>query len=210
MAAPHVSGLAGLLYSYYDGIHNTEFDYLQVRETILTCVDKEEDGYPGLQTLKDWIQTDGRINAYKAVASLAIPTNLITATPASTTRISLTWNDNARCEKGYKVERKVSGGTWTVLTDTLSKDSSSFTDTGLTPDTTYTYRVKASNDIDESFPSNEAFAKTLLTEPPTNRESGGCSIGARQNTPTAIADLAVMLMPLLIIAIIRFLLTRSG
>src|SRR4030043_2108896 len=195
MAAPHVSGLAGLLYSYYDGIYNTQFDYTQVRTAILRMVDV-------LPTLSGWIQTGGRINAYNALSFLRIPTNL-TATAASTTRISLSWSDNASCEKGYKVERKISGGSWTVLPDTLPNGSSSFTDSGLTPNTTYTYRVKACNDIAESFSSNEASATTLLTDLPADRESGGCSIGARQNIPTAIADLAVMLMPLLIIAIIR-------
>jgi subtilisin family serine protease len=195
MAAPHVSGLAGLLYSYYDGVYNTLFDYSQVRATILRSVDP-------LPTLSGWIQTGGRINAFKAVSFLRIPTNL-TATAASTTKISLSWSDNASCEDGYKIERKISGGVWTALPVTSPKDSSSFTDSGLTPDTTYTYRVKAYNDLAESFPSTEESAKTLLTEPPANRESGGCSIGARQNTPTAIADLAVMLMPLLIMAIMR-------
>ena len=195
MAAPHVSGLAGLLYSYYDGVHNTQFDNYQIRIAILWSVDV-------LPTLSGWIQTGGRINAYNALSFLRIPTNL-TATAASTTRISLSWSDNASCEKGYKVERKISGGSWTVLPDTLPNGSSSFTDSGLTPNTTYTYRVKAYNDIAESFSSNEASATTLLTDPPANHESGGCSIGARQNIPTAIADLAVMLMPLLIIAIMR-------
>jgi subtilisin family serine protease len=195
MAAPHVSGLAGLLYSYYDGVHNTQFNYSQIRIAILWSVDV-------LPTLSGWIQTGGRINAYNALSFLRIPTNL-TATAASTTRISLSWSDNASCEKGYKVERKISGGSWTVLPDTLPNGSSSFTDSGLTPNTTYTYRVKAYNDIAESFSSNEASAKTLLTDPPADHESGGCSIGARQNTPTAVADLAVMLIPLLIIAIIR-------
>jgi subtilisin family serine protease len=195
MAAPHVSGLAGLLYSYYDGIHNTLFNYSQVRTAILRSVDV-------LPTLSGWIQTGGRINAFKAVSFLRIPANL-TATAASTTRISLTWSDNASGEDGYKVERKISGGAWTALPATSPKDSSSFTDSGLIPDTTYTYRIKAYNDLAESFPSNEASAKTLLTEPPADRESGGCSIGARQNAPTAIADLAVMLIPLLVVAIMR-------
>ncbi len=50
MAAPHVSGLAGLLFSYYDGIYNTLFDHHQVRQTILNYADKKP-------TLDGWIQT---------------------------------------------------------------------------------------------------------------------------------------------------------
>ncbi len=194
MAAPHVSGLAGLLYSYYDGVHNTQFNLSLVRSAIFRTVDQ-------LSLLKGWIQTGGRINAYKALSFLRTPTNL-TATPISTTKISLTWSDNASGENGYKIERKISGGTTEYIY--RSADSSSFTDIGLTPNTTYTYRIKAYNDIAESFYSTpDVSATTLLTDPPANRESGGCSIGARQNAPTAIADLAVMLLPLLIIAIMR-------
>jgi subtilisin family serine protease len=198
MAAPHVSGLAGLLYSYYDGIHNTQFDYSQIRATILRYVDTKP-------TLEGWIYTGGRINAYRALSSLLSPIGL-TATATSQTQISLTWVANATGDDGYKVERKISGGSFTEI-GTLPPRSSSYTDGSLTPNTTYTYRVKAYNNISESFFSNEASATTpVIGGSGGGSSSGGggsCSIGARQNPPTAIADLAVMLIPLIFVAIMR-------
>src|SRR4030043_1990542 len=156
MAAPHVSGLAGLLYSYYDGIYNTQFDYTQVRTAILRMVDV-------LPTLSGWIQTGGRINAYKALSFLRTPTKL-TATAISPTQISLTWSDNATGECGYRIERKISGGTYTEIPGSpLQAGSSSFTDSGLAPNTTYTYKIKAYNDIAESFYSTEVSTTTPLT-----------------------------------------------
>ena len=196
MAAPHVSGLAGLLYSYYDGIYNTQFDYTQVRTAILRMVDV-------LPTLSGWIQTGGRINAYKALSFLRTPTKL-TATAISPTQISLTWSDNATGEGGYRIERKISGGTYTEIPGSpLQAGSSSFTDSGLAPNTTYTYKIKAYNDIAESFYSTEVSTTTPLTGSTGGGGGGNCSIGARQNIPTAVADLAVMLIPLIVVAIMR-------
>jgi len=192
MAAPHVSGLAGLLFSYYDGNQNTKFDYSMVRNTILRCVDKQE-------TLDGWIQTGGRINAYKAVASLAGPTNL-TATATSPNQVSLSWSANAACEAWHKVERKTSKGNWEVLGNTLP-NSSSFIDSTVAPGAIYTYRVTAVNTIAESFPSNE---KGITTPVANNSDGGGgCSIGARSNTTTAMADTVILLIPLLVIALMK-------
>src|SRR4030066_2571136 len=196
MAAPHVSGLAGLLYSYYDGIYNTQFDYTQVLNAILRMVDV-------LPTLSGWIQTGGRINAYKALSFLRTPTKL-TATAISPTQISLAWSDKATGEGGYRIERKISGGTYTEIPGSpLQAGSSFFTDSGLAPNTTYTYKIKAYNDIAESFYSTEVSTKTPLTGSTGGGGGGNCSIGARQNIPTAVADLAVMLIPLIVVAIMR-------
>jgi hypothetical protein len=194
-AAPHVTGLAGLLYSYYDGIHNTLFTYSQVRSTILKYVDV-------LPSLSGLIQTSGRVNAYKAVASIAIPTNL-TATATSPTQISVTWSDKAAGESGYKLERKIGSGSFVQIAS-LPANSSSYTDSSLTPQTTYAYRVKAFNTISESFYSNEASATTPAEPVVPTGEGGGCSIGARQNTPTAVADFAVMLIPVLFVVVAKF------
>jgi subtilisin family serine protease len=191
MATPHVAGLAGLLWSHYDGVHNTLFTASQVRATILRYVDV-------LPTLAGWIQTGGRINAFRALSSLLAPANL-TADAKSQPEISLAWEDRATGEDGYKVERATGGGTFAEV-QTLPAGSTSFTDSSLTPNTTYTYRVRAVNSIAESFPSNEASATT----PSRHRGGGGgCSIGSKQNTPAAIADMAVLLFPLIFIAVMK-------
>jgi hypothetical protein len=205
MAAPHVSGLAGLLFSYYDGSHNTQFDYSQVRGTLLRYVDIYVDS-PNLLTLKDKIMTSGRINAYKALSSLLAPTGL-TATAVSPTQITLTWTDNATGEDGYRLEKK--GPTDAAFVDItaaspLPAGTTTFNDSGVSKTKTYQYRVRAFNNIANSFYSNTISVTTPDDPPPSSTGGGGgCSIGARQNTPTAIADLAVLLMPLLLIAVLR-------
>jgi subtilisin family serine protease len=212
-ATPFVSGLAGLLYSYY-----ANFTYSQVRGTILRYVD-----VLGLN-----IMTGGRINAYKALSSLLTPTNL-SASAISQGQISLTWTDNATGEDGYKIERKTGAGSFSQIATTGSNTTAtlSFTDNSLDGGTTYTYRVRAFNSLpnppgsasiegNSSF-SNEASATTLAPTPtptptptpaPTPAPSsggggGGCSIGARQNAPSALADSLVMLTPLLLVAMLR-------
>ena len=191
MAAPHVAGLAGLLFSYYDGIHNTFFNYLQVRNTILRYVDTKP-------TLEGWISTGGRINAYKALSALLAPTNL--TAKAQSSKVSLSWEDNATGEAGYKIERSSSGGAFTEIT-TLPAGTSSYDDSAVTVGTSYAYRIKAFNDFANSFPSNEVSITVLQKR--GGGGGGGCSIGAGQNTVTALADLTVMLIPLIFIAVMR-------
>ncbi len=192
MSTPHVAGLAGLLMSYYDGYHNTLFNYIQIRDTILRYVDL-------LDTLNGWIKTGGRINAYKAISSLLPPTNL-NATAKSPTKVNLSWSDNATGEDGYKIERMVSGGLWVLLT-TVPANSSSYTDNTVIGNNTYSYRVRAYNSIGESFPSNEI---TITT--PRKKHSGGgggCSIGGNQNLPSTIGNLAIMFIPIIFVLILR-------
>jgi subtilisin family serine protease len=190
MAAPHVSGLAGLLFSYYDGTHNTSLNNLQIHEIILRSVDMKP-------TLDGWIKTGGRINAHSALSYLLAPTNL-TAKSLLSGKVSLTWEDLATGEEGYKVERITDGVIFSLI-----KDSSSFVDDSVSPGKSYTYRVRAFNNsiAAESFNSNVA-----TIEVPQKRDGGGgggCSIGAGQNTVTALADLTVILIPLIFIAVMR-------
>src|SRR5262249_14111231 len=72
----------------------------------------------------------------------AAPSNL-TATAASSSQINLTWIDNSNTEDGFKIER-LSGGTWTEVA-TVGANVTSWSDSGLTAGTTYTYRVRAYN-----------------------------------------------------------------
>ncbi len=284
MAAPHVTGLAGLLSAYY-----SHFTHSQIRTMILRYVDV-------LPTLNGWILTGGRINADRALKSLWAPTDFV-ATLTSPSQISLTWTERATDETGYRLERRIEGGSYSVIAPSLPANTNSYPDSGLTDGTKYYYRAKAYNDIGDSpaYQTNEISAVTPLS-PPTGLTvtalssssaslswtdhsqseagykierrlsdgafveigqvgqnvttfsnsglsadttywyrvrafnsvagnsayseevsvktlsgevhhhgggGGGCSIGARQNAPTAFADAAIMLLPLLVIAILR-------
>jgi fibronectin type 3 domain-containing protein len=99
-------------------------------------------------------------------ATLAVPAapSGLSATAISATIISLTWTDNATDESWFWIERQVGGSGGFSLIATVPADTVSFTDTALTPDTLYAYRVRAANHGGQSEPSNEASA---TTPPPT-------------------------------------------
>jgi subtilisin family serine protease len=198
MSTAFVSGVAGLLMSYYDGSSNTNFTVAQIRDTILGFADHENYGYPGLATLKGKIKTEGRLDAFLAVASLATPSDLV-ADAKSPGLVDVTWSDNSVGEDGFKLERSTNGTTFSPLV-TLDTNSTSYEDESVTQGTTYYYRIKAFNWIGESFYSN-----TSSTDVPRvhHSEGGGCSVGGRQNVPTAVADVVVLLLPVAIVALVR-------
>ena len=72
---------------------------------------------------------------------LAVPNNpsALVLTP-TTDSVALSWQDNAVDETGYKIFRN---GTFLVA---LNPNTTSYTDTGLTEHTAYTYEVKATDD----------------------------------------------------------------
>jgi C1A family cysteine protease len=94
------------------------------------------------------------------------PYGLSTA-PVSSTQINLAWNDNSANEVGFKVERKKAGTTTYALVATVGENVTTYSNTtGLTANTTYTYRVRAYNFTSNySAYSNEASATTLPLPP---------------------------------------------
>jgi len=72
----------------------------------------------------------------------AAPT--LTASRASEVAVDLSWNDTAIDESGYRIQRcQGVGCTDFVELTTVAADSTTYSDTGLTPMTTYRYRVQA-------------------------------------------------------------------
>jgi hypothetical protein len=91
--------------------------------------------------------------------AIEAPTDLI-ATATSHQQINLTWIDNAANETEILVERSgTAEGPYTVVA-TLPANTTAYSNIGLTPKTTYFYRVKARNATDQSDYSNEASATT--------------------------------------------------
>ena len=92
----------------------------------------------------------------------------LVATPVSSTRINLAWTDVAG-EAGYKVERKLaSSSTWAQI-GTTAANTVSYQDTnGLTPSTTYNYRVRS-----WTTGGNSGYSNTVtLTTPATSAAAG--------------------------------------
>lgn len=96
----------------------------------------------------------------------AAPTNLA-ATTLSNTQIQLTWTDNAGNETGFLIERKTAGGSY-VQMDAVGANVTIYTNSGLSSNTTYTYRVRAHNPVGNSAYSNEANAVTTFIAAPSN------------------------------------------
>jgi FtsP/CotA-like multicopper oxidase with cupredoxin domain/fibronectin type 3 domain-containing protein len=91
----------------------------------------------------------------------AAPTGLA-VTGTTRTSVSLSWTDNSSNETGFRLQRSTAGaaGPWTTLA-TVTANTTAFTNTGRTPNTTYWYRVQAYNAYGSSTWSNVASGKTL-------------------------------------------------
>lgn len=91
-------------------------------------------------------------------AAPAAPANL-TAKAASTTSINLAWSDRSADESGFYVERSSGSSGW-VRIATLGANTTSYTATGLTRNTSYSFRVQSYNGNGASAYSNTATTKT--------------------------------------------------
>ncbi len=95
---------------------------------------------------------------------MAAPTEL-TTTAVSSSQINLSWtapsNNGGSPITGYKIERSTkASSTWSTISANTDSTTTTYSDTGLAPSTTYTYRVSAINSVGTSLPSNSASATT--------------------------------------------------
>jgi subtilisin family serine protease len=124
-------------------------------------------------------------SAYSNVASAsttgapAAPSNLI-GTTASSSKINLTWADNATDEGGFKLERSTDGVTFTQIA-ILTPNTTAYSSTNLNPSTTYTFRIRAYQGTNHSAFSNVANATTQATPTAPSNLSGTASSSSRIN-----------------------------
>jgi len=113
----------------------------------------------------------------------AIPPANVFASVIDANTVSLDWADLTANEIGYIVERSIDGATFAAIA-TNAVDSTNALDTGLSPNTTYFYRVRALDIVRASSPSPVASVTTVadvaVPLAPSgligNRGSGGSQI----------------------------------
>jgi len=67
----------------------------------------------------------------------------LTATPISTSQVTLRWTDGNSNESGFAVERSLTSSSGFTVVGTTRKNVNAYQDTGLGAGTTYYYRVRA-------------------------------------------------------------------
>jgi hypothetical protein len=84
----------------------------------------------------------------------------LTVRYGSLTQLDLSWTDRSNNETGFEIQRQTPGGAWTPIA-TAAANATGYSDTGLTPLSTYIYRVRAVNTLGPSaYWSNDAWAET--------------------------------------------------
>ena len=112
--------------------------------------DSDSDGYTNLEEY---------LNSITAFRDFIHPPTNLSAELSDIRAIAITWDDNALNETGFFVERK-DVASYTVI-DTLSENTTQYTDTALQFETSYTYRLRAFSASDTSVYSNVSEASTL-------------------------------------------------
>jgi hypothetical protein len=107
----------------------------------------------------------------------------LTATAVSSSQINLAWTDNSVDETGFKIERCQNAGCTTFVQITqVGANVTTFSNTGLAANTTFGYRVRATNAGGDSAYSNTAEATTPVAQTLPAAPSGliGTAVSASQ------------------------------
>jgi hypothetical protein len=120
------------------------------------------------------------VNVVNNAPTLKAPSNL--SARNSGTSVSLSFNDNASNETGFVLERSTDGVNFTAIANIGAAfgtgNTVRYTDTQVTPGTTYTYRVKAVNGSSSSAYSNTAMVTTpTIPAAPTSLSAGNITNG---------------------------------
>jgi len=153
MATPNVTGVVALIRSQFPS-----WNYQQVIDH-LYATGRPAGSMSGVTTTGKIANAANAVNGGEPAIPPSAPSDLL-ASAISDSTIALSWSDNADNESAYIVERNGQ-----VLANTVSANETSFNDTGLAGETTYTYRIKARNSAGDSDWSNAAEATTEAPPP---------------------------------------------
>ncbi|MBF0337126.1 MAG: S8 family serine peptidase [Nitrospirae bacterium] len=192
MSAPHVSGLAALLWAYYP-----HFSFAQIKQMVESYTD------PMASPYNTMTRTGGRINAWKSLSALWSPSDLkVVSTSAG--YVVLNWVDRATAENGFLLYRRPGDGPY-VQYKALVADTQSFVDTDTIAGQSYTYKVVAYNAIGVSPNSNEATVQVVAPPPSSGGGGGGCSIAGTSSSDNDKdkTDILTVLLPIALALLIR-------
>src|SRR5712691_11070669 len=119
----------------------------------------------------------------------------LAATAVSPSQIILSWtaptDNGGSAITGYKIERSTDGGTtWSALVANPGNTATTYSDTGLSHTTTYTYRISAINSIGTSSASSAVSSTTPIAtpSPPTGLAAAAASSSQINLSWTAPTD----------------------
>ena len=145
-----------------------------------------------------WIWPDNSLGI-PSVTMVAVPINNPTAptglvATASDTQVALNWDQTTQASvTGYDIEQSTDGGnTWKVVTANTGSPSSGYLINGLTPGSTYTYRIKAlafgGGQSDYSDPTSVKIGKAATGAFALNYSIKLSRITLTWDTPTDLPD----------------------
>src|SRR2546430_6988032 len=116
----------------------------------------------------------GSPSATASATTLAVapspPTGLTATAASSSSQINLSWtapaDNGGSAITGYMIERSTDGGsTWSVLVANTGSTATTYSNVGLSPNTSYTYRMSTINSVGTGSPSTTASATTVAVVP---------------------------------------------
>lgn len=153
MATPNVTGVVALIRSQFP-----QMGYQEVID-LLYATARPAAAVAGITTTEGIANAEAALGGGQPPTPPLAPTGLL-ASAESDSAIVLSWVDNSDNEQSFVIERDGQ-----VVTSSIATNSTSYTDRGLSGETTYRYRVRARNSGGDSDWSNEASAVTDAPSP---------------------------------------------